>query len=78
MRIERCITHDECERYRKLADLLGHDREGHLILLAVRRAGITTRAQLADANLHDVRHLGTTRIAYIRRRLAETRSAGSR
>ena len=76
MRVERCIQWDECERYPELADLLGHHRQGHLILKIVTREGITTRARLAAANLHDIRNLGPDRIALIRRRLAE--SAGPR
>ena len=71
MRVERCIQWDECERYREMADLLGHHRQGHLILKIVTREGITTPAQLAAANLHDIRNLGPDRIALIRRRLAE-------
>ena len=79
MRVERCVQWDECERYPELADLLGHHRQGHLILKIVTREGITTRARLTAANLHDVRNLGTTRITLIRRRLTETaESAGPR
>jgi hypothetical protein len=69
---DRCIKYDRCSRYADLADLLGHDRRGHAILFAVViYAGITTPAALAEANLHDVRGLGATRIAYVHQRLAE-------
>ena len=74
MRVERCIQWDECERYRELADLLGHHRQGHLILKIVTREGITTRARLAAANLHDIRYLGPDRIALIRRQLTKTKA----
>ena len=77
--VRRCTLWDECGRYRELADLLGHHRQGHLILRTVTREGITTRARLAAANLHDIRYLGPDRIALIRRRLTETaESAGPR
>ena len=69
MKVEPCIRYDRCTRYAELADLLGHDRQGHSILLAVIYAGITTPAGLAEANLHDVRGLGATRITFVRQRL---------
>jgi hypothetical protein len=69
VKIERCVAHDQCTRHRELADLLGHDRYGYLILRAVTHAGITTRGALAEANPHAVRGLGPKRIAYVRRRV---------
>jgi hypothetical protein len=68
MKIERCVTHDQCTRYPELADLLGHGHEGHLILRVVTRKAITTPAALATADLHTIRGLGPRRIAYIRHR----------
>jgi hypothetical protein len=72
-----CLRGYECARYPDFADLLGHDRQGHAILKALVAAGITTRDQLAEAELRDVRGLGTTRIVLIGYRLGKAEAADS-
>jgi Helix-turn-helix domain len=66
-----------CARYPDLADVLGHDRQGHAILKALVAADITTRDRLAMAELRDVPGLGTTRIVLIRHRLGKAEAEES-
>jgi hypothetical protein len=74
---DTCPRGHECARCPGLADLLGHDRQGHAILKALTAAGITTRDQLAKATLSEVPGLGTTRIVLIRHRLGQAETAQS-
>jgi DNA-binding transcriptional MerR regulator len=68
---DACARGYECAKYPGLADLLGHDQQGHNVIRALIAAHITTRAQLAEAELRDVRGLGEVRVALIHRRLGE-------
>jgi DNA-directed RNA polymerase alpha subunit len=64
-----------------LADLLGHDYQGHVILNALVHTRVTTVAEVAElseVDLLDVRHLGPARIALIRQRLTRTTTEGRR
>jgi hypothetical protein len=70
---DRCAQMPACPQHPELADALGHDYQGHVILGAVIREGITTPEQLArqgDDDLLGVRNLGPVRIAHLRARLA--------
>jgi transcriptional regulator with XRE-family HTH domain len=68
---DTCPRGHQCAKHPGLADLLGHDRQGHAIIKALTAAGITTRAQLTETELRDVPGLGLTRIVLIHHRLGE-------
>ena len=81
VKVERCAKWPACDEHRELADLLGHDYQGHVVLNALVHTRVTTVAEVAelsDVDLLDVRHLGPARIALIRQRLTRTTTEGRR
>lgn len=66
--------HPYREQRLELGDILGHDPLGHRIVMALARAGILTREQLAAVNTWDVPALrfGPKSTARIRHALKET------
>ena len=69
-----CLVRDACARYPDLAEIFGHDLEGHAIIGAVLQAGITDLKTLEKANLHDIRLMGPKRILRVRVGLAERKA----